>query len=596
MKDSKKIYSAPNELTDSEIIYGNINQDFTSNFIDTYSTLGKKETLGPNITIMSEGKYNYKLYFLISGSVSITINNQLIATLKDQGDLLGEMGLITGYPCSATVTTESTSELYVFDYDQLKKGGNSKTDKLNADLYKVFSKILSKKLNNTNEKAKLFEKMNKQLTITQQELEEANTDLENKIKTRTQDLETKTKELIKSHAELENKNTALIINQKKLEELYNNRNITISMLDKLYNNHLLGLKESLKTKVNIDSQTKLRPIKEAIDNAIAQLKPINELFSSQKALRDQRVLLIESNKKQRTIAKLALGGTGVTLDLANDEEQAKQYLDINKYDILLTETKSISAAIYGYKKNPLMQFVLITSDSIPTYLNNLKANDFLLNVVSKNENDRTFTIKNISTTISKLIEKDLFGLEKYLSWGVEVEDFAVKESKQRKELIAKLQNHFKQLGLRNTVIEKCELVAEELLMNIIYDAPVDEQGNALYNHLPRTVPVTLQKKHYGSFRFACDGMIAAVSVQDPFGALKRETILQYLDSCYSGLAGELNHKKGGGGRGIYQIIEIADLVVFNINPNTMTEVIALFNVDIKATKSIKHPSFHLFYL
>jgi hypothetical protein len=51
--------------------------------------------------------------------------------------------------------------------------------------------------------------------------------------------------------------------------------------------------------------------------------------------------------------------------------------------------------------------------------------------------------------------------------------------------------------------------------------------------------------------------------------------------------------KGGGGRGIHQIIENADLVVFNIRPNVRTEVIALFNIDPKA-QGDKHPSFHLF--
>jgi hypothetical protein len=74
---------------------------------------------------------------------------------------------------------------------------------------------------------------------------------------------------------------------------------------------------------------------------------------------------------------------------------------------------------------------------------------------------------------------------------------------------------------------------------------------------------------------------------------KGEIILDYLKSCYSGQAGELNKQKGGAGRGLHQIVENSDLVVFNISPRMRTEVIALFQVDTK-TNSEKTPSFHLF--
>jgi hypothetical protein len=187
----------------------------------------------------------------------------------------------------------------------------------------------------------------------------------------------------------------------------------------------------------------------------------------------------------------------------------------------------------------------------------------------------------------------LFGLEKYLAWGAEVKEHAVTASKLRGELNQSMDQYFENLGIRRTNRERIAAVTEELLMNAIYDAPIDANGKSTFNHLPRTVEVNLSPEQYGRLRYATDGMFIAVSVEDSFGALSGTTILKYLQSCYGGQAGEMNRQKGGAGRGLHQIVENSDLVVFNLQPGRRTEVIALFNVDPKANK-IQYPTFHLF--
>ena len=111
--------------------------------------------------------------------------------------------------------------------------------------------------------------------------------------------------------------------------------------------------------------------------------------------------------------------------------------------------------------------------------------------------------------------------------------------------------------------------------------------------MTRTETVHLKENEYSTLKYACDGVLMAISVEDPFGALDGRLILNYLESCYSGDAGKFNENKGGAGRGLHQIIEGSDLVVFNISKGIRTEVIALFNVDPK-DQGEKNPSFHLF--
>ncbi len=90
-------------------------------------------------------------------------------------------------------------------------------------------------------------------------------------------------------------------------------------------------------------------------------------------------------------------------------------------------------------------------------------------------------------------------------------------------------------------------------------------------------------------------MIFAISVSDPFGSLKGGTLLKYLERNYEGTAAELNVEegKGGAGRGLHQIVENSDLVVFNVEPGKKTEAIALFNVEAKEAAT-QTPTFHFF--
>jgi hypothetical protein len=134
-------------------------------------------------------------------------------------------------------------------------------------------------------------------------------------------------------------------------------------------------------------------------------------------------------------------------------------------------------------------------------------------------------------------------------------------------------------------------------MNAIYDAPMDKDGESKYNHISRKEDVILTPAEQGKIRYGCDGVLAGVSVEDPFGGLNRDILINYLKSCHSGAAGSLNEaeNKGGAGMGLHQMIEASSLTIFNIHRDLKTEVICLFNVDLKEAKKLANSSFHFFY-
>jgi CRP-like cAMP-binding protein len=318
-----------------------------------------------------------------------------------------------------------------------------------------------------------------------------------------------------------------------------------------------------------------------------------ELFEAQANLEkagDKSVLLVDTDRKQLVLAKMAVGSSGVRMDIASDVESAKQLLLLNKYDLVVFDDtcSDIVDTITDIKKA-----VMITSKKVQENLPILKKNKKVNNLITRDVEDKQLTIKTLLTTLSKLLNNDVFGIEKYLSWGVDIQAKKVTASGERMRLKDEMVVYFKRLGIRNTILEKMYLVTEELLMNAIYDAPTDKSGKALYNHLPRKTEVALDSHLQSVIKYGCDGIYLAVSVTDPFGSLTKDIIINYLDSCYAGNAGSLNTSKGGAGRGLHQIVENSDLTIFNVKPGQRTEVISIFFTE--TNKKEPNPSFHYFF-
>jgi CRP-like cAMP-binding protein len=305
----------------------------------------------------------------------------------------------------------------------------------------------------------------------------------------------------------------------------------------------------------------------------------------------KKVLLLEPNKKQQNIIKTAVGGAGVDIFMASSLDEGKQHFSENKPDLICCDSSFADFLFWTQQQNYLGESILLESGQID--FNRLSTLPFVQNVVSRNLEDRVGTAKSIITSLSKILHNDYFGIEKYLAWGTEVRSLNVTGSKDREPIKEQLAQHFQSLGIRGALLERVKLASEEMMMNAVYDAPMDAEGTALFNHLPRTTSVQLHLNQQAQFRFGCDGNVLAVSIQDPFGSLPRYVIINYLQSCYSNQAGHFNSAKGGAGRGLHQILETCDWTIFNVKPGEKTEVIGLFGLD---QKQAELPQFHYFFL
>ena len=321
-----------------------------------------------------------------------------------------------------------------------------------------------------------------------------------------------------------------------------------------------------------------------------------ELYQAQRRLEttvDKSALLVEPDKKQLVLAKMAVGCTGVHLDAVSTLDEGRKLLQTKKYDAVIVDENGVDLLSEVNSALPGADFIMMCSKSPKENLSFLFQNLNLKICITRDLEQRNLTTKLILATLGKVLNQDYFGIEKYLSWGVDVHTETLKASMQRLELNEKMKSYFKKVGVRSSILDRVFTVAEEIMMNAVYDAPVDSSGRPLFNHLTRKNDIVLDSHQFAKLSYACDGDSVAISVRDPFGSLRSKTVIEYLKSCYEGQAGSLNSEKGGAGRGLHQIVEGSDFTVFNLKKGYQTEVISLFSLD--ASRSGEStPRFHIF--
>ena len=418
--------------------------------------------------------------------------------------------------------------------------------------------------------------------------------LESEVKRRTMELATKAEQVTQANQELQDSNILLKATNHQLHSFHARTTQILNRLNEIELSNIRSLRRIfLSDKMDRElAATGLREIR----NLERDFEPLTSNHLSARSIEDKRILHLSDDRKDLKFTKIALGGTLIKLTQCSTEEECLMRLENQKFDLLIIDPKFSNLAKICSERFFRVKIILMTSDQFVSHIDQLLDRDYIPNLIFKDDKDPAFHLRNLVTTATTLINNDYFGIGKYLAWGANIQEIPVTSSKTRHEIIEQMSAFLKEAGVRRSSINKAVLICDEMLMNIIYDAPVDSTGKPKYNHMSRTEAVALSPSEQGSLRFGFDGSIIAISGQDPFGTLTRETILKYVRSCYQGQYGAINKElgKAGGGMGIFQILSSSDLVVVNVKEGEKTEFVSLINV-LSHVKSDRHTTSFQFF-
>ena len=127
-------------------------------------------------------------------------------------------------------------------------------------------------------------------------------------------------------------------------------------------------------------------------------------------------------------------------------------------------------------------------------------------------------------------------------------------------------------------------VAEELMTNALYDAPVE--AGYFMTRVERTAEVELPPEHACEISYGIDRGNAFVRCRDPFGALKRGRLLNVLDRC-SRKNVQLDESRGGAGLGFWRVFSSAAAIAVAVIPGRLTDILVWVELKKKPLRQLQ---------
>jgi hypothetical protein len=194
--------------------------------------------------------------------------------------------------------------------------------------------------------------------------------------------------------------------------------------------------------------------------------------------------------------------------------------------------------------------------------------------------------EELLATVQKLRRGEVFGLEKYVAWGAETRSYTLEDAFERDDAVGAVTRDVLAVGLPDRIGSLVSVIADELIANALYLAPLDENRQRYRAGETRVQSRPLRGRDVVTLRWATDARYLAIEVRDRWGTLDPRHV-----------AGRLAGGKpseGQGGMGLALAYACCNQFVIDLEPDVMTEVIALLDVRHRPTELCRSASFHTF--
>lgn len=281
--------------------------------------------------------------------------------------------------------------------------------------------------------------------------------------------------------------------------------------------------------------------------------------------------------------------TGDFAKLAEDTGSGETFIGLMDVDSLgIADLVNLLPELFTPREgSPRPQLLLLCNAPDRTLLSELMKEYSLMQLLAKHatksNGEPALDEREMLVTCRKLVEGDIFGLEKYVGgWGTAIHRTRLTSMADKYRLLHDFEAFLTDLGMPTTVVPDVLTVADELMLNAIVHAPHDPNGTPRYEHLEPDPKLVLRPNENVDVAFACDGARLMFSVSDNFGALKRSTLQNYLGKALTPQKRQVESKASGAGLGLSMAFLNTHQLVFNIHEKHRTEVIAGWHVRLES--------------
>lgn len=169
-----------------------------------------------------------------------------------------------------------------------------------------------------------------------------------------------------------------------------------------------------------------------------------------------------------------------------------------------------------------------------------------------------------------------FGVTRYFPKGTAVQKITLRRSSHKNAAVEALNRFLSKRGITSRLAQLAAQAADEMIMNAIFDAPIDAEKRNFRKDLDRHADFELKPENGVDIEIACADEYTGICVADTFGSLKREHLVKLLRKDYQEHSYVVRSDERGAGLGVHGLVQAGLSLLFVCKPGFRTEVTAFF--------------------
>jgi hypothetical protein len=290
-------------------------------------------------------------------------------------------------------------------------------------------------------------------------------------------------------------------------------------------------------------------------------------------------VVLERNKMvNRRIARV-IGCAGFEVKQFEEPEKVN-IAELGHPQLVLADAFDGDLVMKWLRERPSMKAVLYSGEPLDRLLPKALEEPRLVALVGRGSFEvppREDDLLHITRRAHPAHGGDVAPFEAHLAWGANGFAYQLVDAVGRDHAVKETMAFCTKLGAPKRVGEMIGELVHELLMNALYDAPVDDHGHALHAH-DRKKEIRLNERDAAIFRCASDGVRIAVEVTDRFGRLERKHVFGGLVRALK--SGQMDQGGGGAGLGMMVAYRSTTALFYDVVRGARTRVTGLFDLDL----------------
>jgi hypothetical protein len=387
-----------------------------------------------------------------------------------------------------------------------------------------------------------------------------NRTLQSEVDRRTSDLNRRNSELERLHLELEDHHEILANQKDKVAIIARDKDVLLSRIADLKNQSIPKIFNCLQQlHVGFDDNS-FAELNNHIQVLAKTLEPAAYQYEKNHSISKKRLLILDADRKHQRIYRMAIGGSKVDVQIAETPQDFLRLIGEHPFDLLALHHSWLSLTPEIMRVSQQSRIVVMSSEETLKNLAMMRQNPHVAHIIPMNL-PRLMLQQILLIHLSKLLTRDIFGIEKYLAWGFEVKEKPLPTVDQRDFLVRQLREDLERMGLEADGIDAMAEITSCLLS-------IKKAHALVSNWSPQTISTPLQQLRYGF-----DASLVALSMDLRGQLLSQQELIVFL---------ERHIQESEAGRSLpslARLLQLADAMIINSDGERRHEIIVLIFLD-----------------